>query len=161
MKKTAYYPSPVGTLRITYEGQVLTGLGRVEEGGPSQASNFSNLVFSQLDDYFSGVRQSFDLPISFEGTAFQEEVWRALLRIPYGQTASYKDLAGMVGRPGAFRAVGGANNKNPISIIIPCHRVIGADGSLVGYGGGLDMKAYLLDLEGASYREKSLKKHPK
>ena len=102
---------------------------------------------AQISAYFAGERKTFDLPLSYRGTPFQTDDWEALLRIPYGETRSYKDIAVQIGRPRAYRAVGLANNRNPISIIIPCHRVIGQDGSLVGYGGGLTQKAFLLDLE--------------
>lgn len=101
----------------------------------------------QLAQYFARQRESFDLPLVIQGTPFQQKVWTALQNIPYGETRSYKDIAEMIGSPKAVRAVGGANNKNPISIIIPCHRVIGHKGDLTGYGGGLDKKVLLLDLE--------------
>jgi O-6-methylguanine DNA methyltransferase len=101
----------------------------------------------QLKLYFAGQLQRFDLPIEMYGTPFQQKVWAALQQIPYGETCTYKDIAVMLGQPGAMRAVGGANNRNPISIIVPCHRVIGASGQLVGYGGGLPIKIALLDLE--------------
>ena len=100
-----------------------------------------------LKEYFDGKRREFDLPLKFEGTDFQKKAWNALLTIPYGQTRSYKEQAEAVGNKKACRAVGAANGKNPISIIVPCHRVIGTDGSLIGYGGGLEMKKSLLDLE--------------
>jgi len=102
---------------------------------------------AQLEEYFAGKRKAFDLPLNPQGTEFQKKVWKALQEIPYGKTVSYKDIAEKIGSPKASRAVGGANNKNPISIIIPCHRVIGANGALVGYAGGLDMKRELLELE--------------
>lgn len=101
----------------------------------------------QLSEYFSGQRQQFDLPLAPLGTPFQQAAWQALQSIPYGQTATYKDMAIKIGTPKASRAIGMANNKNPIGIIIPCHRVIGANGKLVGYAGGLDKKQLLLDLE--------------
>lgn len=101
----------------------------------------------QLDSYFAGELKEFTLPLSPEGTEFMKRVWAALCDIPYGKTATYKDIAEKIGSPKAARAVGLANNRNPIPIIIPCHRVIGADGSLTGYAGGLDMKQKLLDLE--------------
>ncbi len=103
---------------------------------------------AQLDDYFSGTRRAFDLPLHPVGTAFQCEVWSMLERIPYGETWSYGDVARGIGRPTAVRAVGAANGRNPIPIVIPCHRVIGADGSLIGFGGGLPTKQFLLELEG-------------
>lgn len=101
----------------------------------------------QLAEYFEGNRKQFELPLSLHGTQFQVEDWKALCTIPYGETRSYGEIARQIGRPKAFRAVGMANHNNPVSIIVPCHRVIGSDGSLVGYGGGLDIKKYLLDLE--------------
>ena len=101
----------------------------------------------ELREYFEGKRKKFDLPLSPSGTGFQLSVWKALQAIPYGSTCSYQDIAVSVGSPKACRAVGLANNRNPIAIIIPCHRVIGKDGSLTGYGGGLDVKQSLLDLE--------------
>lgn len=103
----------------------------------------------QIDEYLAGEREEFVLPIRFVGTRFQEEVWCALLEIPYGETWTYTDVAKMVGRPKACRAVGLANNRNPIPLIIPCHRVIGTNGRLTGYGGGLDVKQTLLDIERA------------
>ncbi len=101
----------------------------------------------QLSEYLKGERQMFDLPLNPRGTDFQKRVWRALCDIPYGETRSYKQIAEAIGNPKAVRAVGMANNRNPITIVVPCHRVIGADGKLVGYGGGLEMKEFLLRLE--------------
>ena len=101
----------------------------------------------QLEEYFAGKRKAFDVPLDLWGTPFQQEVWKALLRIPYGETRSYRDIAQSVGSPKAVRAVGGANGKNPVPVIVPCHRVIRSDGNLGGYGGGLDIKRELLDLE--------------
>jgi methylated-DNA-[protein]-cysteine S-methyltransferase len=103
----------------------------------------------QLRDYFIGRRRTFTVPLDMAGTPFQRAVWQALLTIPYGETRSYSELARQIGRPAASRAVGAANGRNPVSIIVPCHRAIGADGSLTGFAGGLDIKRYLLDLEGA------------
>jgi methylated-DNA-[protein]-cysteine S-methyltransferase len=105
---------------------------------------------TQLSEYFAGTRKSFDLQLAPNGTDFQQKVWAALQTIPFGQTCSYKDIALQIGKPKAYRAVGMANNKNPIVIVIPCHRVIGSDGTLIGYGGGLPVKEYLLKLEGKS-----------
>ena len=104
----------------------------------------------QLSEYLKGERQMFDLPLNPRGTDFQKRVWRALCDIPYGETRSYKQIAEAIGNPKAVRAVGMANNRNPITIVVPCHRVIGADGKLVGYGGGLEMKEFLLRLESCS-----------
>ncbi len=104
---------------------------------------------SELEEYFSGVRRNFTFQLDLRGTDFQIACWRALLAIPYGETRAYADIARAVGKPNAFRAVGMANNRNPIAIVVPCHRVIASDGTLCGYGGGLDVKRKLLELEGA------------
>ncbi|MGD9176075.1 MAG: methylated-DNA--[protein]-cysteine S-methyltransferase [Desulfobacterales bacterium] len=101
----------------------------------------------QLEEYFKGRRQKFDVPLLLEGTDFQKAVWRQLQKIPFGQTTSYGDVARAIDRPTAYRAVGNANNKNPVPLIIPCHRVIGSDGKLVGFGGGIWRKQWLLDHE--------------
>lgn len=111
-------------------------------------------AYKQLIEYFNGQRTYFNLPLNPKGTEFQKKVWNALLKIPYGSTCSYKDIAVMIGNEKASRAVGGANNKNPIFIVIPCHRVIGANGDLVGYGSGLDLKRKLLDLEKITKQKK-------
>jgi O-6-methylguanine DNA methyltransferase len=103
----------------------------------------------ELEEYFAGRRREFSFPLDLRGTDFQLACWRALVAIPYGETRSYADIARAVGRPSGFRAVGMANNRNPIAIVVPCHRVIASDGSLCGYGGGLDLKRKLLELEGA------------
>lgn len=122
----------------------LGSVARMTEGGNDVKS-----VLDQLSEYFAGERREFDTPVTFiGGTPFQRKVWQELLKIPYGEVRTYKDIAREIGMPKAVRAVGGANNKNPISIIVPCHRVIGSNGALVGYGGGLDKKEYLLKLEG-------------
>ena len=104
---------------------------------------------SQLEEYFAGSRRDFDLPLDLDGTDFQREAWLALADVPYGETTTYGEQAQRIGRPGAFRAVGAANGQNPIPIVLPCHRIIGADGSLTGFGGGLDVKQKLLDHERA------------
>jgi methylated-DNA-[protein]-cysteine S-methyltransferase len=106
-------------------------------------------VARQIGEYFAGKRKSFDYPLAPKGTPFQQEVWKALLKIPFGRTTTYAALAEKVGRPGAFRAVGRANATNPIAVIVPCHRVIGTDGTLTGYAGGIPIKQKLLELEGA------------
>ncbi len=106
-----------------------------------------DLAVCQLKEYFAGKRKIFDFPYQLKGTDFQQKVWAALCEIPYGQTRTYKDIALAIGNPRACRAVGMANNKNPMSIVVPCHRVIGSNGKLVGYGSGLDMKQALLQLE--------------
>jgi methylated-DNA-[protein]-cysteine S-methyltransferase len=112
-----------------------------------QVESLSSEVMKQLQQYFSGERYEFDLPLAPEGTSFQLEVWRALEKIPYGETISYLDLAKQIGKPAAVRAVGAANGANPLPIVIPCHRVIGHNGKLTGYGGGLEKKQYLLSME--------------
>ncbi|RKD21006.1 [Fe-S]-binding protein [Ammoniphilus oxalaticus] len=112
-----------------------------------QQTEWTRQAVEQLDQYFDGKRTEFTVPMDLYGTDFQKKVWRQLQNIPYGQVHAYKDVAVAVGSPKAVRAVGGANNRNPLSIFIPCHRVIGANGSLVGYGGGLEIKTYLLDFE--------------
>ena len=131
-----------------YEGGAVTALkmaGKEAEGKAPEGLALT--VFRELDEYFQGRRKTFDFPCRTQGTAFQEKVWAALREIPYGETRSYRDIAEAIGHPKAYRAVGMANNANPLFIIIPCHRVIGADGSLTGYGGGLPMKKALLMLE--------------
>ena len=148
--------SPVGSLLLVGDGTYLkhihfqSGPHRrlprvewVEERAPFEP------VLNQLNEYFAGERRSFDLPLAPEGTAFQRAVWRALLVIPYGETLSYGELACRIGNPRASRAVGLANGANPLPIVVPCHRVIGADGSLTGFGGGLAIKQRLLRLESA------------
>ena len=112
-----------------------------------------NEAEQQLTEYFAGQRRSFSIPLDFVGTPFQKQVWQALIAIPYGETRTYAELARQIGQPAAVRAVGAANGKNPISIIAPCHRVIGASGKLTGFAGGLAAKAWLLDLEGRTVGE--------
>jgi methylated-DNA-[protein]-cysteine S-methyltransferase len=116
----------------------------LEKPGDGPSNKFLRECVAQLDEYFDRRRTSFDIPLDLNGTPFQRAVWRALLLIPYGSTWSYGKLASQIGRPNASRAVGGANHRNPVSIIVPCHRVIGGDGSLTGYGGGLWRKEWLL-----------------
>jgi methylated-DNA-[protein]-cysteine S-methyltransferase len=142
---------PIGTLTLTARDDALTGVrfGRLDTPGHDPLPNDLLLEAAhQLSEYFAGKRRAFDLPLAPEGTAFQRRVWAGLCEIPFGETRSYGALAAAIGNPRAARAVGMANNRNPISIIIPCHRVIGADGTLVGYGGGLTIKETLLRLEG-------------
>jgi methylated-DNA-[protein]-cysteine S-methyltransferase len=146
--------SPVGPLTIAGDGETVTNLRMQAQTYPppdqaswvEDASAFAAVV-TQLGEYFAGERTVFDVPLRLEGTEFQQAVWPELLDIPYGETRSYGELAHRLGRPGAARAVGLANGHNPIGIIVPCHRVIGAGGDLTGYGGGLDRKRALLDLE--------------
>ncbi|WP_307849777.1 methylated-DNA--[protein]-cysteine S-methyltransferase [Qaidamihabitans albus] len=146
--------SPVGPLTLVGVDGALTGLYMAcqrhrppqETFGEPDAAPFG-LVIEQLAEYFTGVRGEFDVPIRLTGTPFQRTVWTALRDIPYGETVSYGELAQRIGRPTAARAVGLANGKNPIGIIVPCHRVVGATGHLTGYGGGLERKRHLLDAE--------------
>lgn len=149
MERFAYLSSPVGTLTLTEKDGLLTGLyfGRLSRPGQERVSPLLEEASRQLSEYFSGKRREFSLPLAPKGTPFQLRVWRALETIPYGETRSYGDIARFIGSPKACRAVGMANHRNPISIIVPCHRVVGANGSLTGYGGGLDAKRFLLDLE--------------
>jgi methylated-DNA-[protein]-cysteine S-methyltransferase len=145
-------PSDVGPLRIVTDGRSLVALafgGNAEEAqaAPAEAAKVLDRVESQLREWFEGRRTAFDLPLAPSGTPFQHRVWKALLAIPYGTTASYADIATRIGQPAAVRAVGAANGRNPIAIVIPCHRVIGADGTLTGYAGGLPRKQALLAFE--------------
>ena len=143
--------TPLGEMALGEEGGKITRLYLRAQDAPAGANRQQTPVLQeaarQLGEYFGGTRKVFDLPLQPRGTAFQQSVWRALCDIPYGQTRSYAHLAEQIGRPKACRAVGMANHKNPIPILIPCHRVVGADGSLTGYAGGTDMKKALLDLE--------------
>lgn len=154
--------TPIGELVLAAVESRLVGLyvpghraveAVVTRGTPDE-SPFASAI-SQLDDYFSGRRQQFSVPMAPVGTPFQLAVWTELVRVPYGQTISYSSLARRIGRPGAARAVGSANARNPISILIPCHRVIGSAGSLTGYAGGLDRKRWLLAHESAVRNQKS------
>ena len=149
---TAYttVDSPIGALLLVGEGARLTGL-YMEPHRPDPAWIRDDAPFAetaaQLAEYFAGERPSFDLPLAARGTPFQQEVWERLRAIPYGETTTYGAIAAELGRPAAVRAVGMANGRNPISIVVPCHRVIGAGGALTGYGGGLERKRALLALE--------------
>lgn len=144
--------SPVGPLTLTERDGALCGLEFGETSSEKTAVSGDCPLFAQtekeLSEYFAGKRKVFTVPLSLSGTGFRLKVWKALTDIPYGETRSYADIAKAVGSPKSCRAVGGANHHNPVSIIVPCHRVIGADGTLTGYGGGLEIKEYLLKLEG-------------
>lgn len=148
--------SPIGPLKLTSREGVLTGVHmHNQRHAPTVQATCERddapfaPVAQQLRAYFAGELTEFDLPMQLEGTEFQRRVWAALREIPYGKTISYGELAARIGSPGASRAVGLANGRNPIAIIVPCHRVIGSDGSLTGYGGGLDRKVWLLEHEAA------------
>jgi methylated-DNA-[protein]-cysteine S-methyltransferase len=145
-------PSPFGPLRLHARGEDLVGLYLPDSEAPGAQPRETAVLAraaAQVAEYFAGTRCEFDLSLEPEGTAFQRRVWRALLAIPFGTTRSYGEIARAIGRPAASRAVGAANGKNPIAIIVPCHRVIGASGDLTGYGGGLPIKRWLLDHERA------------
>jgi methylated-DNA-[protein]-cysteine S-methyltransferase len=153
------FDSPIGPLLLVGDEQALRGLYmqagrkpvRVSDRWQTASEPFG-AARTQLDEYFAGERQSFDLELAAEGSEFERRVWSALEEIPYAETQSYGEVAERVGAPGAARAVGLANGRNPISIVVPCHRVIGADGSLTGYGGGLERKRFLLELERGTLR---------
>ena len=142
--------SPIGELLLVGDGHVLHELHMLDAPARSPHPRDDAAlagVRAQLQEYFAGERRAFDVALELAGTPFQREVWQALLAIPYGETISYGELARRVRRPCGSRAVGAANGRNPIAVIVPCHRVIGADGTLTGYGGGLERKRLLLDLE--------------
>lgn len=148
--------SPVGPLVLVAQDDALAALHLHEQRHLPDPATFGPpddgalpKVTEQLEAYFAGELTTFDVPLHLEGTPFQLRVWSALQEIPYGRTASYGELAARIGRPTASRAVGMANGRNPVAIIVPCHRVVGSDGRLVGYGGGVDRKRRLLALEGA------------
>jgi methylated-DNA-[protein]-cysteine S-methyltransferase len=154
--------SPVGTITLVKADGALSGLylgtpsaGRAASFGARVESGFEDVV-EQIEEYFEGRRTVFTLPLAPAGTPFQQRVWKELLTIPYGETRSYGQLADAIGNRHAMRAVGAANGQNPISIIVPCHRVIGSNGALVGYGGGLERKRFLLELEQRTPRRASL-----
>ncbi|SMQ22673.1 methylated-DNA-[protein]-cysteine S-methyltransferase [Pseudomonas helmanticensis] len=153
-------PSPVGELKLVANGARLVAIlwendkpNRVPLGPMSAAPDNPILLKTarQLEEYFAGTRDCFDLELDFAGTAFQKQVWAALLTIPFGQTRTYSQIAEQIGNPAAVRAVGAANGRNPISIVAPCHRVIGASGKLTGFAGGLEAKERLLVLEGGQW----------
>ena len=140
------FDSIIGKINLCADDEALTKLGF----GNGSGNNPNGIILEavkQLNEYFDGKRQSFDLPLKPHGTEFQQKVWSALLEIPYGQTRTYGEIAAAIGNPKACRAVGMANNRNPIAVIIPCHRVIGSNGALTGYAGGLKAKEILLELE--------------
>jgi methylated-DNA-[protein]-cysteine S-methyltransferase len=161
MNKTCFaYETVIGKVLIAASGDFVTDIisdghegfvGRVS--GEFTSTRTTDAAAAELREYFTGRRRSFGFKIRFEGTPFQNKIWRGLLNIGYGETRSYRQLAEASGNSKAYRAVGAANNKNPLMFVIPCHRVIGADGSLVGYAGGLELKKFLLDLENKHKKE--------
>jgi methylated-DNA-[protein]-cysteine S-methyltransferase len=145
-------PSPIGELSLYSDGSRLLRIGfpeQVTELAERRDDPILMACARQLKEYFDGTRRHFDLPLEPRGTEFQLRVWEALTQIPYGQTRSYRDIALAIGKPTAVRAVGAANGRNPLPIVVPCHRVIGSDGSLTGFAGGLEAKTRLLQLEGS------------
>ncbi len=163
--RTLYFErieTPIGTLTLAADAEGLRHIEFPSNRHPADREGWIPdargaiadtlcIAATQLHEYFTGTRTAFELPLAPEGTAFQQEVWRTLATIPYGATWRYRDLADAIGKPAAVRAVGAANGRNPLPIVLPCHRVIGADGRLTGFGGGLDIKAALLTLEGARF----------
>ncbi|MEU8639783.1 methylated-DNA--[protein]-cysteine S-methyltransferase [Amycolatopsis sp. NPDC048633] len=158
MRSHTVVDSPCGPLTLVARGEALCGLYMVRQrhrpdeltfGEPDPGAPIFARAEAELKEYFAGQRHRFELPLTLVGTPFQQRVWTALQEIPYGATTSYGELADRLGQPTASRAVGLANGKNPIGIIVPCHRVVGSTGSLTGYGGGLERKRYLLDFEQA------------
>lgn len=165
MKHYYEYETVIGTICLVEEQQAITGLyllssplnadhrGKNSPGiatarsGESRETPLIKKAYEQLSEYFAGTRKEFELPLAPKGTEFQKKVWTELQKIPYGETRSYGEIAASIGNPKACRAIGGANHNNPIMIMIPCHRVIGANGSMTGYGGGIRVKEYLLELE--------------
>ena len=157
------YKSPIGPLLVAEDDEHIVEISFMEAdtrkefsleakstpqpSQPKENTSVAAACIAELEAYFAGKLKEFTVPIRLTGTDFRKKVWAALMTIPYGETISYKQLAERIGQPSAIRAVGGANHHNPVSIIVPCHRVIGASGTLTGYGGGLDNKAFLLELE--------------
>ena len=149
MTFSTQFSSTVGSLTLEGDDRVLTRVGFGESTSPQGDAEAVSAAAIQLEQYFAGERTEFELDIELEGTPFERSVWDAVRAIPYGQTATYAEIARRVGRPDACRAVGRANGRNPLAVIVPCHRVVGSDGSLTGYAGGITMKCALLDLEQA------------
>ena len=147
MKNRKTFVTPAGRLLMTEEDGFITGLERAGKEDFDSDSDTINKAIAELREYFSGERKTFTVPVKQTGTPFQMSVWQALRDIPYGETRTYKDIAIAIGRPNACRAVGNANHVNSVLIFTPCHRVIGADGSLTGFAAGMEMKKYLLELE--------------
>jgi methylated-DNA-[protein]-cysteine S-methyltransferase len=149
-----YLDTPIGTLRLLAENAQLVNIEFAGQYGARSAVENNDTVLAacaaQLTDYFAGKRRHFDLPLAPQGSPFQLSVWAALANIPFGQVRSYRDIAQSIGNPAAVRAVGAANGRNPLPIVVPCHRVIGSNGALTGFAGGLEVKRFLLDLERAT-----------
>jgi methylated-DNA-[protein]-cysteine S-methyltransferase len=150
MTFSTQFSSTVGSLTLEGDDHVLTRVGFGEPAALRGDAAATTAAALQLEQYFAGERTEFELDVEPHGTAFERRVWDAVRAIPYGQTASYAEIARRIGRPGACRAVGRANGRNPLAVIVPCHRVVGSDGSLTGYAGGIEMKRALLELERAA-----------
>jgi methylated-DNA-[protein]-cysteine S-methyltransferase len=148
-------PSPVGELYLVASDKGLRGIYKKKQAVPVEPSKVLDSASRELNEYFSGDRKKFSVPLDLEGTDFQKKVWAELIKIPYGTTVSYREIATRIRSPKAVRAVGSANGKNPLCIVVPCHRVIAADGGLGGYSGGLKMKSKLLELEGLESEEQA------
>lgn len=144
----SYYDTKIGVVEITEEDGFITGVSLCNDiGNNNLETELTRKAYKEITEYLDGKRKDFDLPIRLKGTDFQKSVWNALSKIPYGSTKTYKDTAIAVNNKNAARAIGSACHNNPVMIIIPCHRVIGADGSLTGFGGGIETKRFLLELE--------------
>lgn len=159
MKHIYFYETSLGEIAVADNGEAVTHVhfGRRNniKNSVEEETELTKRAAAEIDEYLKGLRKTFDVALAPAGTEFQQQVWQALLSIPYGQTRSYREIAEAVGRPRAYRAVGMANNRNPIAVIIPCHRVIGAQGKLIGYAGGLKVKEMLLNLERSCSTETS------
>lgn len=157
VKNLFYYETKIGKIGIAEKDNKITnvffGLYKLKDNISINETSIIKLTISQIEEYLLGKRISFDIPINPIGTKFQLSVWEQLRNIPYGETRSYKQIAQGIGNVKACRAVGLANNRNPVAILVPCHRVIGSDGKLVGYAGGLNIKKFLLDLENSYYKK--------
>lgn len=148
MNDFAIYPFPFGFLQIGYEDNKVIFLDKLDTAVNYGTKNkLTDTVYKEITEYLEGNRKDFSFPYFLKGTEFQKKVWNELCRIPYGETRSYKDIAVAIGNPKAVRAVGMANNRNPMMLAVPCHRVVGSNGKMVGYAGGISMKEYLLALE--------------
>jgi methylated-DNA-[protein]-cysteine S-methyltransferase len=150
MTFSTQFSSTVGPLMLEGDDRVLTRVGFGDATAPQGDATAVAAAAIQLEQYFAGERTEFGLDVQLAGTPFERRVWEEVRAIPYGETATYAEIARRIGRPGASRAVGRANARNPVAVIVPCHRVVGSDGSLTGYAGGLEMKRALLDLERAA-----------
>lgn len=156
MKYFQTLESPIGPLKITADNQSVLAIEFHQRAERERPNQITKLTAKQLAEYFQGKRKSFNIPLSAAGTEFQKKVWQELENIPFGETRSYLDIAQMVGNTKAVRAVGAANGKNPIPIIVPCHRVIGSNGTLTGFAGGLESKKWLLDHESSQLEPRLL-----